>query len=244
MDNDKATHDLHRKFKNGCGTYEQVIKGLKSIFLLSPTIRSTVTPYLLNIRKPLISSVPFFIDFTYELFLQKNLIPQIKQLLFQMLGIFCDDLYKGCYVVCKENLTVYQVIKRYAFFHNRQFFCDSMLHGIAVDKDGLFYPCHRFCTNRSFNIGNIHSGLDEKRVIDFLSVISIQNNDTCNVCWAQNICGGFCPYVNFSLFGNYQKRNYELCGVFKDFYQEVLKLFLSLTDQEKIALGLTHNIKT
>lgn len=63
---------------------------------------------------------------------------------------------------------------------------------LYVQTDGSYYPCERVQESMAFQIGNIHEGVDPKRVSELLeSFVDICKAD-CPTCWGLPICQAGC----------------------------------------------------
>lgn len=50
-----------------------------------------------------------------------------------------------------------------------------------------------------------------------------------------------CPYLNYDKNGQCSKPNEEKCELNKYFYEKIIKLFLMLTKEEKVALDIVKS---
>lgn len=99
----------------------------------------------------------------------------------------------------------------------------------AVDIDGNMYPCHRF-VGTEYILGDAEAGVDSNM---FFKNIRKIKNSSCKECWAQNLCLGGCPYENYVASeddDNVSKRN---CRLQKMLYEELMKIYVLLSDEEK-----------
>ncbi len=64
----------------------------------------------------------------------------------------------------------------------------------AVDVDGNIYPCHRYVGLENYIIGNVRTGIDEKKISDYYDRLINNTLEWCSACWARTKCGGPCPW--------------------------------------------------
>lgn len=67
---------------------------------------------------------------------------------------------------------------------------------VSISSDGTIYPCDSMIGMKEMALGNIKSGIENFEIIDDISNLSINNNKECLKCWAKEICGGMCFYLN------------------------------------------------
>lgn len=243
VDGNKVTHDLHRKYKNGEGTYDDVVNGLKKMSGNLVTIRSTMTPGENDIRDVLAESSKYavndsFVACAYETIRTKDDFFLIISKYHDAIESFYDDVKRKDYDKCRGNKTIYNILYRYANFHNRIAYCDALLRGITIDVNGDIYPCHRFCNIEESVVGNIKDDLNYDCFNNFINSFLLENRNKCESCWAFNICGGNCSYINYYFNKNCEEPAEIVCKINKIVFEEVLNLFVKLTVDEKRNLKL------
>ena len=243
LDGCEQKHNTHRKYKNGEGTYFDVVEGIKKISPNLITIRSTMTPNGTDIQDVLAETEKrrisdCFVACAYETIKTDD----------DYVSIICkyqvaiDDFYENVknknYDKCIGNRTIYNILYRYAHFHSRETYCDALLWGVTVDINGNIYPCHRFCNVTETVLGNINDGLNYNVCNKYIESFLLKNKDKCKYCWASNICGGNCPYMNY-LFNNHcEEPAEEVCRINKIIFEKILMLFIKLTPEERKKLKL------
>lgn len=152
---------------------------------------------------------------------------------------FYDDLQNGELSKCKANSLVYQSLKKVAYFKKRSCSCSAFIRTLAIDVNGIIYPCHRF-VGSSYVVGNVnHSEIDIEDVTKlFAKDFLLKNRIGCSECWVQNLCVGGCPYINREATGYCNVPDERKCRLNKYFFEKILLLFLSLTDEDKNILEL------
>jgi uncharacterized protein len=93
--------------------------------------------------------------------------------------------------------------------------CGACLSMAAASTDGNLYPCHRFVGMKEYAIGSLNNGVDEERVESFFRRAEAANKPNCDVCFARQICGGFCFYTMADGAGDFVPPNVRDCDRFR-----------------------------
>ena len=80
--------------------------------------------------------------------------------------------------------------------------CGAGHEYIAVTPDGEIYPCHQFVGNKDFLMGDIYSGMNNKKMEKEFKEANIYNKPKCRECWAKFYCSGGCQANNFNFNGD------------------------------------------
>lgn len=94
--------------------------------------------------------------------------------------------------------------------------CGACLSMAAASTDGKFYPCHRFVGMDGYAIGNLTDGIDEDQVQSFFQRAEAANKPNCDVCFARQLCGGFCFYNMADGQGDFVAPDRRECDRFRD----------------------------
>ena len=94
--------------------------------------------------------------------------------------------------------------------------CGAGLGMSAASTDGNIYPCHRFVGMKEYAIGTIEDGVDPQKVQDFFSTADAANKEKCDVCFARQICGGFCFYNISDGQGGFVPPSEQACDSFRE----------------------------
>lgn len=78
--------------------------------------------------------------------------------------------------------------------------CNAGLEGIAVDPDGVIFPCYRFVGMKGTEIGNIYDGFDEEKR-DLYRNYSRNEIEKCKSCPFNFRCHR-CPWLSFVKTGD------------------------------------------
>ena len=246
IDGDKNGHDLFRVNKVGTGSYDDAIKMLPNLKSNHITLIATSTPENCNyahISNALfkLNQSEFFIGEALNCYTTDKSLNQLKHSYDAMLSQFYYDLSLGELDKCIANRVVYGNLVRIANFEKRSCSCSAFAHGVAVDINGDIFPCHRF-VGSTYCIGSVlDEKYDEAQVQklferDFL----LQNRKGCADCWAQNLCVGGCAYQNYVSNGECQIPSVKKCTITLHLLERVITLYLSLSEEQKVKLRLTH----
>lgn len=244
IDGNQQGHDLCRIDKKGHGSY---VNSIKNIDLLNDTLmsfRATATPHNSNyiaISEALynLKETDFYIGEAMNCFITDNSLRLVEKSYKDLIEQFMIDLEQDRIKKCKVNSLIYQNLKKIAFFEQRSCSCSAFISSVAVDVNGIIYPCHRF-VGSAYCIGNINEkGIDIKVANkmfpqDFL----INYREGCSVCWVQNLCVGGCSYLNMETNGQSNIPNKYKCRLNKYLYEKLIILFINLTYQQKKSLSL------
>lgn len=217
LDGPSEQHDKNRKFINGKGSFEVILKNLNSILKNNPDftknimINTVITPYHdLEVLMHFFDEHPFFknietqfieVDQTdikeekFQNFPQKYFI--IRRYLYflyllSMIGKYPKEKLSKLTPQTEylSNL-FYQNIRK---SHGSSSICHHGgpcvpgAHRLFVDSDGNYYPCERLTEGtRDACIGNTEEGIDFKKASEILNIGKITESE-CKNCWCIHLC--------------------------------------------------------
>ena len=94
--------------------------------------------------------------------------------------------------------------KEFSFYHYKLDFlsgpcvykriagCGAGTEYLAVTPGGCLYPCHQFVGNEKFLLGDLWSGITNKKLQDEFMGNSMYSRQDCIDCWARMYCSGGC----------------------------------------------------
>ena len=205
LDGGKESHDKHRKFPDGRGSFDRIIGNIYKYQQIIPSIifRQTVCPENVpNLSK----------DFKMMLDMSG---PQGNVSLTPIVEGGWDKDSVAIYVEeLKKIMDIYRTTKKTTFFNlihgtkDRLCYqesrdmrgCSAGRHLACVTVEGDIYPCHRFAAYKhifDLKIGNIFDGVDTegKNYKDVVNAFG--SNQKCNKCRATN-CNA-CMATNMAL---------------------------------------------
>lgn len=200
LDGPPNTNDIHRKLKNGKGSFELIFKNLEKLKGYDGYyIRGTFT----NKTKNIFESAKFFYENGFKnislepVILEKENSLSLKE---EDLDELKNEYEKLGEYLYKEKLNG----RSLNFYHFKidlssgpclgkmSFGCGAGVEYLAVDTKGDIYPCHFLKEFEEFKIGNIYDGIYEKKREYFIFLNDINSKENCKSCWAKYLCGGGC----------------------------------------------------
>lgn len=79
---------------------------------------------------------------------------------------------------------------------------------------GDLYPCHQFVGEEAFKLGDIYTGVTNKKIQDEFASCNVYARKECADCWARLYCSGGCA-----------ANAYHATGSVKGVYKEGCELF-------------------
>ena len=93
--------------------------------------------------------------------------------------------------------------------------CGSGTEYMAVTPWGDLYPCHQFVGDEKYRLGDIYTGVTNKKAQDEFRACNVYAKEECRDCWARLYCSGGCAanayHATGSVTGVYKKG----CELFK-----------------------------
>ena len=236
IDGNQKFHDYYRCYKNGQGSYKDVVKGISFIsnkFLLNARITITdinplIHEYIDDILQLGIKRITFAIDYnvredSFDLYI--NALKSLAQK-------YINDIKKGIYY----DVTNLTRIVSYVIFHNKcRAHCNAGISYITMSADGKYYPCPRFV-----GISGCCIGKDQKSVVDYTNQLNdkiknsaIDRSADCKNCCFSYICGGVCMHHAYVMNGHIFNTVNRECVERKTIFKEALNLLCSLSVIER-----------
>lgn len=232
IDGVREDHDKFRRYKDGNGTYSDLIKliSLAKNKNIDIGACSVITGDTLNIAENFkhifdlginasIYMKPVNCDHEKSYALNKKNLPKFK-LAYEK---FVDFLLSSS----NEVLTAYiKTINPEDFFFryfyrilNRsvlRYRCNCGKSGLYVDWDGKIYPCAHFVGAKGQAIGDVQKGVKSESKKLFLNQV-VDKREKCNKCWARYLCGGGCYYQAWLANKDIKKPDLVKCELIKHF---------------------------
>lgn len=203
IDGIKKIHDKNRKFKNGNGSFNTVIKNLKNFINLTDTrVRMTVSSediYYLHESIKQLSDLGIKTIVPIQNFYDSNWddikIDYFKKVILQLIDDFYEDPEMTISTIEEESILC------------RRGDCFGGISTFSIDEIGNVYPC-LFCLNRdNFIIGNIVDNDIEyidKNAKKLLFERYESNNHECEQCNGKDFCdGNRCKLLNYIVTNDY-----------------------------------------
>ena len=100
--------------------------------------------------------------------------------------------------------------------HKKALPCGAGLKMLAVDHKGELNLCHRFTGSSLPTFGNVHSGVKQVELNDFLSQRLDRTNTGCDSCRIRNLCSGGCYHESYARYGDPTHPTYHYCELMRD----------------------------
>ena len=244
IDGGRISHDKHRHFPNGKGSWDIIVPKIKKILSFWPntTARATITND--NIERWLQDTLDL-VALGY-----KNLamipVPECEWTQDQW-NIMARELRKiSDYYIerYRQGNPVYikhieDAIGSIVKPRRRRHHCGAGRGNIAVKTDGTLYPCHRFggeLASPEWCLGSIfEGGLDQKKrsiLLNFDCHTQLKAERECESCLAVHMCGTCCIAVNYAMFGDIYKNPESHCRMYEMFYREGLRVHYILQSEK------------
>jgi len=105
-------------------------------------------------------------------------------------------------------------------------------HSIFVDTDGGIYPCHMFCNDDEFLLGNIkEKSIDVDNINRNLN-IKRYDGEQCRTCIAQNVCSVWCKGIQYLTNGDMQSVLDARCIFQRAIVEESIRTLAKLADKK------------
>lgn len=235
IDGDKNTHDANRVYKNGKGSFSNVMKGAKKLKEAGITFGSVLVVSKANKNQ---------VEDLYKFFVQEeigfNIIPLIKSGRandnYKDLGLDADEFSEPWIKVYDlwfdagddDYIQVSDFVRKtQAIIAGRAADCMGMSQcgnaNCTTDPLGYIYPCASLSGHDDLIYGNIN----EQPLLNlFNSKIAYEwrnrpINDDCTECKWQHVCHGGCQSRSYKFYsGNYRLKDYY-CPSLKRMYEHV-----------------------
>lgn len=212
LDGDKEGNDYCRTYKNGLGTYEDILKTIEMI-----KESKNISKYLKELwglsvltkkNQDLIKICNHMIELGFTT-LQMRLVrtqdeelvfsEKCSEVLFKNIEEFIEYLFKNAIdnyldplqLILNDNDYIGKIIRRIILESPYVRRCKAGLNKFSFAANGDIYPCDAFVGNEEFKLGNIDTGFNEERLKKFED-LSVFSREKCSLCWARFICGGDC----------------------------------------------------
>lgn len=235
IDGDEIIHNYSRKYKNGNGTYQDVVNGImklkeEHISIIASVVLTNKYPNIKYIVEHLEKLGVDGIDFCFARGKQ-NFYSYKKENIKEFFLYFDSLLNEILEQILYDNFSLLNLLKNNYFFRClnsliTKNFCDyrcSFENTIVINPNGDLYHCNYTMGLDEDYRGNIVEGILFNHK-DFF----VDSNSKCRECWAKYLCGGICYYENlinnddFILSECYSRKEYIKRALI--FYIKIIKM--------------------
>jgi len=248
IDGGKKTQDAQRPFKDGRGSYEQIIPMVRKLLKLLPDspARATYTgEYFtpLEIRNDL-HKVGFkhtgiaMASGTLFDHKDRNKAPNgIIRLLEEDADALLIAINDRRSDLMDLDISLLNYLLQFIQKEKSYYPCGAGRGLIAVSSNGDIYPCHRFVGMPKYRIGKI--GSDENIRASLFNVSPLQVSEKCFSCFAKFLCGGACYHDSFTENGSLYEPDEDLCKIMKRTMELIVFIKSQLNEEDLNFLSMT-----
>jgi uncharacterized protein len=231
-------HDANRIYRNGKGSFNKVMDGVRMLKenSVSTNLRATFNPYALD----LLDTFKFFEDlqlpyaysFTInndyksnadDTFFEEKDYKTVKQEMKLVMDYFITKIRVAEPVYCtgifhKLNAIKYKVKRKYA--------CEAGRRSITVDENGKYYACQNMIPYQKTALGHVSYEIVEEQRKKYMSK-DLTTLSQCRDCTIRNLCGGGCEVERIS---SDQSSRQQMCQFFKMEWENILYIYSELQD--------------
>lgn len=199
IDGRKDIQDKNRKFTNGTGTFDVVVKNIKSILKRYDNITARIT-----LTKRGVSTLKKDIKFLWDLGIKYVYVAPVdsnnEELALnlydlnvldsqfeELLDMMIEELWKG------NEKYISNIYSCYEDIENRMILKECKYYNpftVMFSPEGDIYKCNRTLGNSKYKVGDIYNDVEwskfkKEYVLD----------EKCLNCWAKRLCGGGCAIL-------------------------------------------------
>jgi len=249
LDGPKQVHNRNRVYKDGSGTYDDVINGIKMLEAsgASPrlkdawamTVVTKNTGSLVNVMEHGLNlgfrrmqmqlvRLPSTHPVSFNSSDLVKLKADYKELYSHMLDRAEDGDLSLIKMIANDNDSFGKFIGRLLLRDISFYRCFAGKNKISFSALGDIYPCDSFCGSKDFLMGSIDESEVETGVYEMFKDAHVLNCNKCKECWARFICGGDCYYNSFNNNGNIYEPDYITCHMNRFFIEHAIDLLIKL----------------
>lgn len=231
IDGEKKAHDANRVYSNGKGTYDDVIKGVKTILEDDQIGNRTKHIWGLSVinekNYDLISIIKHYKQIgikaaqmkiewkTTSNKIENSMLYKQFSLAYENLAKFLLDQFSEneieyLLMITNDNDQFGKVIKKYitGIYASRR--CEAGRYKFVVCPNGDIYPCYGFIGFKDMRIGSVSKHYINLKLFESADV---KNNAKCSNCDIRYICGGDCYYNAFINTGSINRPSEYYCYI-------------------------------
>lgn len=224
IDGPKEINDINRITTNGNGSFDLISSFLKKISLLPGLKVNIEATYTARHIEKGFSREMIKDYFMRDFGLNANVVDEIS---LDNIHIAEKGLDKPLDSPWFKSVLKTIVRKKY------ETKCQILRNIFAVSIDGSIYPCHMNIGDGMLPVSSIwDDGQELLDVIRYDDAYRLKDNDTCNQCWARNICGG-CSRLSFYDSDKKNYRNIPVKNQCDDFKKIISMSLLKICEVRK-----------
>ena len=216
-DGTREAHNLHRKDKNGEGTFDLLSEKISMVLSHQP-----YAPALMVVNPDTVEFYAESVIYLYEkgfkyIICSLNYAGEWDE---ETLGVLAEQYrklagfyYERTLLEDKFYLSPFEVkisshINRASYCRER---CELGKKQVSVGPDGILYPCVQFVGDKNYSIGNADEGIDENRR-DMIYRMNEKEKTECADCAVKDRCNHHCGCLNRQATGYIDRVSPVLCA--------------------------------
>ena len=249
IDGTEEVHNRHRVYRNGKGTYKDVVKGI-SLLQSSDVSSKLKEPWAMVVitkdTGSLVDAMENCIQLGFKrmqmqlmresrkhpLAFQVSDVPQLKEhykeLFSHIINTVADGDLSRLKMIANDNDSFGKFLGRLLLRNPIFYRCFAGKNKISVTAGGEVYPCDSFCNTRQFCMGTIADAMNETEIVELFQKAHVQNRAKCAGCWARYICGGDCFYNSYLINGNIHDPDPIICEMNQFFIEHAIDMLIRL----------------
>ncbi len=239
IDGPREVHDYTRIRADGTGTYETVIRNVLPFLKSRPVpARVTLTRKSLKVKEIIdhLLGIGFFevgispVDVTEEddLGLRDEEMATLSAEFARAADNYLDMAIRGEYYGF-TNVT--NLLKQLHEGISKAYPCGAGMRLYAGDPDGQLYMCHRLVGRSAYSIGDLETGIDTEKQVEFLRSVSVFNKSPCRDCWIRYICSGGCYYQSVLHYNDHTRTYTPKCEWLRLWFHKCLEIYVTLLER-------------
>ena len=255
IDGDKTANDANRKFADGSGTYDEIVKGInliknnrtasrkfKSMWGLCTATNDNCdfVNILTHLKSLGFESVQIRLIRSHEHYEIKKIAQEyerLSQFLFSKYRI--GDL-SFLRMILNDNDQFGKILKRIIIGKTICKRCDAGINKITICPDETIYPCDSLVGMSECLIGTLENPVLKN---EFFKETTVDSISKCKNCDIRYLCGGDCYYNSLKKTNDMKTPDNEYCKLQRYLLHLSLVLFMNLQlSNEKMLKSLTKEI--
>lgn len=214
IDGGEKSNDNLRVYKNGIGTYKDIISNIKRI-QNSPKVPKRLKELwgLLVYTKEnidLLNEVNHLNDIGFSTVQMRFVRTNNEKLVLNEkdaennLVLFIENIFKAAIagddsllrMITNDNDYIGKIIKRIMTQTVTEARCLMGSYMFSFAADGKIYPCDCFVGNPDFVMGSFYEAIPKEQFEKYIDM-SVYTRTKCKNCWARYVCGGDCYHNSY-----------------------------------------------
>lgn len=210
IDGDQQTHDRHRIFGSGKGSWEKVAENVRTLRDRVPghlNAVTTVTAENLRLRETVEAVMELGFDqmCVRHVFCPDPRVNLEKKEVDQLIEAYTESARVNLDRVRRREPAEFELFRVHFEIlrsrSQRRYPCGAGREWFTLTTGGRFYPCPEYSPH--LPVGDVEKGFDREAVADFSARTGVRPDRVCATCRARPFCRGGCSAEAFRLQGTY-----------------------------------------